>query len=137
MAWRIEVGMVFQQLEQLITTFDRDLQIARDMQSPNEEDDLAVKAAIVGFSYHAPVGEWGRKHYDFLAGRLVREFPPGELTHYGPNSENVRLYFSLASGYLLGAYHSGSIGDRDFRNGEASIAGLAMLHLGRLTARPV
>ena len=127
---------MFRQLEQLIATFARDIQIARELQTPNEEDDLAVKLAIVGFSYNSPTDEWGKQHFDFLAARLGREFPPGELAEYGENSENVRLFFSLVVGYLLGAYHCGSLGDPDFRKAEASIAGLIMLHLGTLTGRP-
>ena len=38
------------QLERLTIDFLRDIDIARSVESSNKEDDLAIKAAIVGFS---------------------------------------------------------------------------------------
>ena len=39
------------------------------LESPNAEDDVPVKFAIVGYCYHRPVESWGREEFDFVTGR--------------------------------------------------------------------
>jgi len=128
---------VFKQLEGLVDTFERDVLSAKVLQSPNAGDDLATKIAIVGFSYNSPAEEWDLGHFEFLKTRRAREFTSGELMEYGENAENVEFFFALGIGFLLGLYHQKKTGDDDFEVAELRLPGLIMLHLGRLTVRPL
>lgn len=127
---------VFEQLEQLVATFPRDVQLAMQVNSPNCEDDLSVKMAIIGFSYNSRTEDWDLGHFEFTRDHLARHFASTELCEYGPNADNVRLFFALGIGYLLGLYHQRKIHDEDFRLAELRLPGLIMLHLGQLTVRP-
>jgi hypothetical protein len=133
------VGMVtlFEQLAQLVETFDRDIQLAKSVDSPNEEVELAIKAAIIGFSYTSSTDEWAKEHFEFVKARIESDYSTEQLAEYGENSENVRLFFALAIGYLLGVNQKGGISDQAFNIAAVQIPGLIMLHLGRLTAHPV
>ncbi|MEE2641331.1 MAG: hypothetical protein VX768_11945 [Planctomycetota bacterium] len=125
------------QLEQLTIDFARDIEIARNVESSNPEDDLAIKAAIVGFSYNSPTRDWAKGHYEFVRKRLEASYSSEQLDDYKENGENVRLFFALAIGFLLGMYQQERISDDQFKEGEPQIAGLIMLHLPRLTEQPV
>ena len=128
---------MFMNLQKLFGTFYRDIQIAKGVVTPNVEDDLVVKAAITGFSYNSPVDDWSKEHFDFVKTRVDRDYSPEELAEFGDNSENVKLFFALSLGFLLGVYQKGSISDEDFKTAEQQIPGLIMLHLARLTSRGV
>jgi hypothetical protein len=123
-------------LEQLVTSFYRDITLARGLDSENPEDDLAVKAAVVGFCYNSPTQEWDKGHLEFIKSRLSREFQDDESLDYGKNSENVRLFYALALGYLLGLYQQDKIIDAEFEVAERQISGLIMLKLPSITAQP-
>ncbi|WZO99894.1 hypothetical protein EP7_001508 [Isosphaeraceae bacterium EP7] len=125
---------VFQQLQQLIETFERDIQLAKGLETTNADDDLAIKAAIVGFSYASATGEWAKGHFDFVRSRIEDDYSTEELREYGENSDNVKFFFALANGYLLGLYHQEEISNLDFKRAEAQIPGLILLHLGKLTS---
>jgi len=127
---------IFEQLGNLVATFERDVRLGVEMSSPNNDDDLAIKTAIVGFSYNARTQDWDLGHFEFVKGRLARELPGNELAEYGPNADNVRLFLALSIGYLLGLHHQDAITDEEFRRAELLLPGLIMQHLGRLTARP-
>jgi hypothetical protein len=126
----------YDKLEQLTVDFARDIEIARNVKSSNPEDDLAIKAAIVGFSYNSPTTDWAKGHYDFVRNRLEASYSSELLVDYGENGENVRLFFALAIGFLLGMYQQERISDDQFKEGEQQIPGLIMLHLPRLTEQP-
>jgi hypothetical protein len=125
------------QLKQLTINFARDIDIARRVESANQEDDLAIKAAIVGFSYNSPTSDWARGHHDFVRNRLDANYPSDKLSEFGKNCENVRLFFALAIGFLLGLYQQKRLSDDQFWESEQQIPGLIMLHLPRLTEQPV
>ena len=128
---------IYEDLEQLVATFYRDIGLAKDLESSNPEDDLAIKAAVVGFSYNSQTQDWAKRHYEFVKARLERDYRDGELAEYGGNAENVQLFFALGLGYLLGLYQQDKIGDEEFKIGERQLPGLIMQHLPKLTARPV
>lgn len=96
-----------------------------------------TKAAVVGFSYNSPTKDWAKGHFDFVKMRVERHYHDKELTEYGNNSGNVRLFFALTVGYLLGLYQEDQISDEEFKIAEQQIPGLIMMHLGELTARPL
>ncbi len=121
-------------LNQLVGNFARDLALASNLESANPEDDLAIRAAVVGFSYNSPTEEWDKGHFEFVNARLERDFNEKELLEYGDNAENVRLFFALCLGYLLGLYQQDAIGEAEFNVAEMQISGLILLHLPKLTA---
>lgn len=125
------------QLEQLTIDFARDIEIARNVKSSNPEDDLAIRAAIVGFSYHCETSSWAKGHFEFVNQRLVANYSSEQLDEYGENGENVRLFFALAIGFLLGLYQQKEITDDQFEEGEQQIPGIIMLYLPRLTGKSV
>jgi hypothetical protein len=125
------------QLQSLVNTFARDVELAKNVKSPNPEDDIAIKTAIVGFSYNSPTDDWGKGHYACMRERLDREYNLGELEAYGENSLNIQLFFALCAGYLLGLFQADKISSKDFRIAELQIPGLIALHCGALTERPV
>jgi hypothetical protein len=124
-------------LVKLVDTFHRDIELARQFESPNPEDDLAVKASIVGFSYNAPTQEWDKSHYDFVRLRLDQDYRDEELANYGNNAVNIRLFFALSIGYLLGLYQASQINDTEFRQAELLIPGVIMGRLPKITANPI
>ena len=128
---------IYENIENLVTCFYRDVEIAKELESGNIEDDLAIKLAIVGFSYNSPIQEWGERHYEYVKARLDKDYHDKELAEYGANSQNVKLFFALGLGYLLGLYQQDQIGDREFGLGETHIPGIIMLHLSKLIAQPV
>lgn len=128
---------VFDQLQTLVDSFRRDVQIARELESPNADDDLTIKTAIVGFSYHSPTDQWEHGHLDFVRVRIDRGYSASQLVEYGENGFNVGLFFALCIGYLLGLFQQDRISEQDFRVAEDQLPGLIMLHLGTLTEQPV
>lgn len=122
-------------LAHLVGNFARDLALASKLESPNFQDDLAIKAAVVGFSYNSPTEDWDKGHFEFVNARLERDFDEKELLEYGDNAENVKLFFALSVGYLLGLYQQDKIGDAEFTEAELQISGLIMLHVPKLTGQ--
>lgn len=123
---------VHEQLGALIGTFRRDVSLAEKMQSPNAEDDMATKVAIVGFSYNAPTGEWSHEHYRFLHERLESEYSLRDLEEWGAEPRVLQLFASLCLGLLLGLYQGNRITEEEFRTCETQIGGLIALHNGTL-----
>ena len=124
---------VHEQLKGLVRTFHRDMNLAKSVQSPNVEDqDMAIKAAIVGFSYCSPTDEWAREHWLFVQKRLNDDYSSHELEWYGERRENVQLFASLCLGYLLGLYQANKIQDNEFATYEAHIPGIIARHNAEL-----
>lgn len=126
---------ISESLSRLVDTFQRDLELARALTSVNPEDDLAMKASIVGFSYNSPTHEWCQEHFDFVKARLDRDYHDRELANYGGNAESVKHFFALGIGYLLGLYQKQLLSDAEFKEAEQQLPGLIMLNASRLTAQ--
>jgi hypothetical protein len=126
--------MATMQINQLVDSLCGDVQLAKLIVTPNPEDDLAIKTAIVGFCYSSDIRDWAKQHYIFVNERLVRDYNSEELAHYGENSENVKLYYALCIGYLLGLYSKERITDKEFSVAERQIPGFIMLHLSKITS---
>jgi hypothetical protein len=122
-----------EQLESLVSTFARDVGRADELLSPNEEDDRAIKTAIIGYSYNSTLDDWGRANYEIVRERLESEFSTADLEDYGENGINVRLFYALCAGYLLGLYDACKIDELAFRVAEAQIPGLIALYDDVLT----
>ena len=123
---------VHEQLVALVPTFRRDVSLAQTLESPNAEDDLAIKVAMIGFSYNAPTGEWSHEHYRFLRERLESAYSLRELQGWATEPGVLQLFASLSLGFLLGLYQRNKITDEEFRSHEAQIGGLMALHDGDL-----
>jgi hypothetical protein len=128
---------MFDDIQRLVGTFYRDIQIANGVVTPNPDDDIVIKVAITGFSYNSPVDDWARGHFDFVKSRIDRDYTPEELAEYGDNGQNIKLFFALSIGFLLGAYQKGDISDEDFKTAERQIPGIIMLHLPSLTSNSI
>jgi hypothetical protein len=127
----------FDKLKQLVESFHRDVALAKELESCTPQDDLAIKLAIVGFSYNSSTQDWDKSHFDFVKSRLECDYPDEELTEYGENGRNVKLFFALGIGLLLGMYQQGKVDDEEFDIAAFQIPGLIMFYLPRLTDRPV
>jgi hypothetical protein len=69
--------------------------------------------------------------------RIEGDYDAESLEEYGENGTNVKLFFSLAMGYLLGLYQRERISEDEFNVGEQQIPGIIMLHLPRLIKQTV
>jgi hypothetical protein len=123
---------ILRQLDSLVPTLQRDVALARQLQSPNSEDELAIRVAIVGFSYHASIEQWSVDHYKFLKGRIDPEFALENLADYQPISQNIRLFAALCFGYLLGLYQTYKVTGQELQVLEAQIPGLIALRSNKL-----
>lgn len=111
---------LIEDFERLLGGFRRDIGIAESLGTPNREDDLFIRVAIVGFSYNAETEDWGRNHLEFIRDRLDAEL--------SEEPEAIRLFNCLCLGYLLGLYQCDAVDDTDFSLGEAQLPGIAALH---------
>ena len=68
---------------------------------------------------------------------MNRDYHEEELSEYGENGENVKLFFALSIGYILGLYQQDKITEDEFKEAEQQIPGVIMLHLPKLTDQPV
>jgi hypothetical protein len=118
-----ELFEAFAEFNQLLEVFARDLATAKAIATPNVQDTLEIKAAIVGFSYHSKTEDWGRNHLVFV-GRHIS----------GASSlEGRELIFScLCFGYLLGLFQANKITEQQFQLAEAQLPGFIMLKAGRI-----
>jgi len=89
------------------------------LESPNPDDDRIVKFAIVGYSYHQPIGSWGRAEFDFVASRRL------DVAEFGLQWVE---FVCLASGYLLGLYQAGRCDDRECALFDAKLPGFMWQH---------
>jgi hypothetical protein len=118
---------ILEQLDSLVPTFKRDVDFAGQLQSPNSEDDLAMRVAIVGFSYHASTEQWGIDHYNFVKRRIDPEFALENLSDYEPMSASIRLFAAFCFGYVLGLYEADKVTDHEVHVLDAQIPGLIAL----------
>lgn len=104
----------------------RDIKLAENLLTPNEEDTLEVKAAIVGFCYHSSAEKWDRWHFDFL-----RE--------HGADAEDINhgqyIFSYIGIGYILGLYESGKISKDELLIGEIALPGFVLLDAERFTLK--
>lgn len=100
--------------DDLYSTFARDAALAKGMKSPNREDTIEIKAAIVGFSYNAPTEAWGMEEYECV-NRVL-----GDSEGF---SEGERLFYALSVGYLLGLDRSSKMEPLALRTALAQLPG--------------
>jgi hypothetical protein len=118
--------------EHLLGGLDGHLRLAQEMSSPNLEDDLCIRAAIVGFSFHSQTERWGRNHFDLVRSRRDKDYSNRNLSWYGPSAERHALLACLCLGFLLGLFQAEKISEEEFERGEAEIPPFLALHTDRV-----
>lgn len=113
----------FEIFERLLTTFKRDRALADALKSPNTDDDLSVRVAIVGFSYNSPTESWGKGHHDFFSKHVLDSSSIGEAEF---------LFSCECLGYLLGLFEAGRLSDEKFKEAEAQLPGYVLLKTGTI-----
>ena len=122
------------EFQALFDGFKRYRESARDLQSPNQDDDEYVRAAIVGFSRHSETEEWARGHFEFIHDYRRGDYSDESLeVLYGDHAGDYALFACLCLGSLLGLFQSGKITDEEFRIAEAQLPGFMALNAGRLS----
>jgi hypothetical protein len=106
--------------------------LANHMSTPNPEDDLPTRLAIVGFSYSSPTEHWSHGHFQRLHEYRVRELSPEALSGYAAEAPICEEFSCLALGYVLGLREAGKINDTDVFHAECLLPGFLMLKSGQL-----
>lgn len=123
--------------ENLMSGFDRFLTMAEALPSPNAEDDIYTRAAIVGFSFHSRTEEWGRNHFELVQKRRANDYSDQNLAWYGTAASRHALFACLSLGFLLGLFQAEKISEEEFDRGEAEIPAFLALHSTQLAASPI
>jgi hypothetical protein len=94
------------------------LKLANELTSPNPEDTLEIRCAIVGFSCHAKTEDWSPEEYEFVSSRLCEE----------PNmySESQRQLLSMCFGGMCGLKAARKLSDAEFQLADAQLPGLLL-----------
>ena len=100
--------------------------------SPNPEDDLPVRLAIVGFSFRASTSDWSYSHFIHLQQYRNRELGSALSEFYGDETDTCIQFSCLAVGYVLGLRHRNGITDTDVFHAESLLSGFLALHAGLL-----
>jgi hypothetical protein len=107
---------VMDEFKRLLAAYDACVDAAHRMVSPNAEDDVFTKMAIVGFSYHQKTEEWQREHW-VEAKEFLKAFDQPE------DSATAKGFAMLAVGALLGLRSSGRLDERGLSVGCAVLPG--------------
>lgn len=108
--------------------------MAEEMKTPNPEDDIFSRIAIVGFSYHCPTEQWDQKHFSFIRGKCRGDYSDSALKAYGKGGRQIGIFACLSFGYLLGLFQSSKISEAQFQIAEAQLPGFIFLNLKTLTS---
>lgn len=120
-----EFAKDFDEFRRSFTTYRR---VALELASPNPEDDEFVRAAIVGFSRHAPTEDWGCNHFAFLRQRRERDYSHESLSFlYGDRWREFALLACMSLGCLLGLFQVGRLTEEEFLVAELQLPGLMAL----------
>ena len=106
---------------------------AGDLSTPNLEDDLYVRHAIVGFGLFCSVALWSQEHFSLVSQRLEHDLSLESLRDFfKEDAISVRLFSCLALGALLAKYQAGELDDSGFMLGDAHLPGYILMHTGEL-----
>ncbi|HSH96326.1 MAG TPA: hypothetical protein VK968_19420 [Roseimicrobium sp.] len=111
----------FTHLERLLKDFGRSTAAARDLRTPNAEDDELVRCGMIAFAQNVSLDLWNFNHFEYV--RALRDEVSG-----GQFSVGWRRFTCLAAGYFLGMRVAGVIDDADLRLAEAHTPGFMWLH---------
>ncbi len=110
---------IFDEYQRMWDSFRRCCEAANSLNTPNPEDDIFIKMAIVGFSHHQKTESWEHDNY-----RVAKQYLD-EGTSLG-DSETMRKFNLLALGALMGLYASGKIDQRVYSIGYCLLPGFVL-----------
>ena len=110
----------FAHLERLLADFPRLRDAAREMRTPNSEDDEFIRCGILGFTRHLPAERWGYRHFQYV--QKYRD----EVSGGNYASDWVR-FACLAAGYFVALAEAQVINEVDLRLSEAQTPGFMWL----------
>ena len=102
--------------------------------TPNPEDDLLVRLAVVGFSFEARTEAWNYNHFLAVAAYRQHELTPDVLATHGVHADTWAEFACLAYGFLLGASAADRISELDFSHASALLVSFMWLHINELDA---
>jgi hypothetical protein len=105
-------------LDDLLVRLLECISAAEELTSPNVEDTLEVKVAIIGFAHHASSDDWTLSEYEFVKHALDKS---------QSLSRHARLFYALSLGYLLGMAYTKKVSTSEFLMWEYSIPGFIAL----------
>ena len=121
------------EFESLLVAFEEQREAAACLVTPNSEDDVFVRAAIVGFARSCDPDAWARGHLQFIQERRQGDASDESLAFlYGPESNAYAILACLFLGALLGMFQAEKITEEEFRLGEALLPGFLAESAGRL-----
>ena len=121
------------EFESLLAAFEALREAAACLVTPNREDDVFVRAAIVGFARYCDPDTWARGHLQFIQKKRQGDVSDESLAFlYGPESNAYAILACLFLGALLGMFQAEKITEEEFRSGEALLPGFLAEGAGRL-----
>jgi catechol 2,3-dioxygenase-like lactoylglutathione lyase family enzyme len=102
--------------------FSAYVRLARDLVTPNPDDTLDIRCAIVGFSLHTQTENWTHDHFQFVRSRL--DEAPDLYT------DEVRLLQALCLGAICGLAFERRLTEQEFQLADLQLPGylLALPH---------
>jgi len=121
------------EFESLLAAFETLREAAVFLVTPNSEDDVFVRAAIVGFARYCHPDAWARGHLQCVQKKRQGDMSDESLAFlYGPESNAYAILACLFLGALLGMFQAEKITEEEFRTGEALLPGFLAESAGRL-----
>ena len=108
-------------LDRLLERRDHLIAAARELRTPNTEDDELIRCGIVGFAQHVPLDRWDADCFQYLS--ALRDEVLGDAF-----SADWRHFTCLAGGYFLGMRVAGVLNDPGLRMTEAHTPGYMWAH---------
>jgi hypothetical protein len=115
-----------QWFQQMLADFAAHVHTAKRIQSPNADDDIYVKLAVVGFSLNRDSHEWCITHFQYIRDNYDAGYSEQVSPLYGPEREAEAMFACLCMGLLLGMHGAGKIDDRVFLWGEMLLPGFIL-----------
>ncbi len=119
----------------LLRRFQQLRERAHTLSTPNPEDDLLARLAIVGFSHVQRTEAWSVSHYTALQAFRRSETSTFPSIH-GQHASTWEQYACLVFGFLLGAQSRGRISELEFSRGLFLLSAFMWLHAPEFDALP-
>src|SRR5688572_11392610 len=88
--------------ERLLGAFPELIRAARELDSPNPEDDEFIKLSVMGFQQAAPIENWHSRHCAVIRDLRGGDYADDELAWYEDSGRAVAQFACLFYGFLLG-----------------------------------
>ncbi len=92
----------FSHLDRLLAGFSRSIDAARQLPTPNSEDDEFIRCGMIWFSQILSLDRWNRSHFEYVS--LLRD----EISGIEFSGHWIR-FCCLSTGYFVGMAEAGLI----------------------------